>query len=317
MLNHLVKACRGLGHTVQVGNVPPKYPPDWVEVWWGAPQEWQWSRKDVALRVAFTLSESDQLLKSTQERAVDNLQQADIILVPTPASLRCFQEMPIDKPLALWPLGFDPEVFRYSDRGFRSSPFRFLHLGVTQIRKGSWTVPEAFLRAFGSIKDTELTIASYGETEMWKQLAAEYGGHPQITFVAEDKEPPSHYTGQHVLVSPHLAEGWGLCIPEAMALGMICLVSRCSAPRDYFSEDYGWWIEMSDLYAPVSGCLPNTPGLWRLPDVRDLAAKMRYVYEHRGECEEKALVAAEWARKSLSWEIGCQQGLAKVEEWFH
>ena len=175
-------------------------------------------------------------------------------------------------------------------------------------------VPEAFIAAFEDTDDVELTIASYAETPMWKDLNHEYGKHPKIRLVATTHvNPIAHYDKQHVLVSPHLAEGWGLCIPEAMALGMPCIVSRCSAPRDYFRSEFGWWIEMSDLYLPVSGCLNETPGFWRLPDINDLADKMRIAYENREECTFKGKRAAEYAQTCLTWECGAEKALRMIQ----
>jgi len=211
----------------------------------------------------------------------------------------------------IWRFGVNLQVFQWRYRDFNESPFRFLHLGITQFRKGSWLVPEAFVRAFRRDERVELIIATHHEdNKMLARLVDEYGSHPHIFFVvSRHKDPTRHYDGAHVFVSPHLAEGWGLCIPEAMALGIPCIVSRCSAPREYFSSKFGWWCEMSDLYAPVSGCLAATTGFWRLPDVGDLAEKMRYAYEHRDECEEKGERASKYVLENLTWELGVERAL--------
>jgi len=307
----LVRACQNLGHEVWDSNETPRFPHQWIEVWWGAPKDWSWSGKPVVARVGLTLSESDQLIRSEQERALENLKLCDYLFVPTQSSLRAFYEMPLDKEIGLWPLGVDTERFQYTNRFiYADETFRFLHLGVTQFRKGSWLVPEAFIAAFDEGDNVELTIASHGKSPMWESLEWEYGNHPLIKFIAEAKENPArHYDGMHVFVSPHLAEGWGLCITEAMSLGMPCLVSRCSAPRDYFKPDFGWWVEMSGLYAPVRQCLTDTPGFWRLPDVHDLSDKMRYAYEHREECECKGKESAAYVRDNLTWEMGVTKAL--------
>jgi glycosyltransferase involved in cell wall biosynthesis len=91
-----------------------------------------------------------------------------------------------------------------------------------------------------------------------------------------------------------------------MATGMPCIVSRCSAPREYFDKKYGWWVEMSELYSPVSQCFPGITGLWRLPDVNSLADVMRYAYEHRNECKEKGRLASEYVLSDMTWERGVQ-----------
>ena len=266
-------------------------------------------------RVGISLSESDQILKSGQPKAIANLRRCNHLFVPTEFSRRAFNEMSIDVPISLWPLGIDPDVFRYTHRDFDANPFRFLCLGVTQFRKGSWLAPEAFIRAFSPGEPVHLTIASHRESQMYLSLKHEYQWDSRISFICREYENPTiHYDGAHVLVSPHLSEGWGLHITEAMALGIPCIVSRCSAPRDYFRPDCGWWIEMSDHYVPVSGCLVDTPGFWRLPSMQDLADKMRYSYEHQDECEAAAAAAAKYAKNHLTWVHGAQIGLKILGE---
>lgn len=314
VLDELCKACKDLGHTVIKGNAPPKYPWRWVEIWWGAPQDWHWSGKEVSARIAISLSESDQLQKEYQARAIENLKDVDILLVTSESSKRAFLEMPIDVPISLWPLGVDTEVFQYEQRDFSEEPFSFLLLGATQFRKGSWLAAEAFVQAFETHEPVRLTITTHSKTEMFTSLEHEYKTVKQIEFVEHEyKNPARHYQDHHVLLSPHLAEGWGLCITEAMAVGMPCIVSRCSTPREYFSKDFGWWIEMSDLYSPVSGCFPGTAGFWRLPCVASLAENMRYAYEHRDTCEKLAIAASEYAHSHLTWQHGAIKPLAEIE----
>jgi len=306
----LVKACLTLGYQVHSVNTPPKFPHQWIEVWWGAPDQWEWSTKQVKKRVGISLSESDQLRTDTLGEALAALRQCDILFVPCESAKQAFLQMPIDIPIMLWPFGVDPDVFRYQPIDFDTKDFSFLHLGATQFRKGSWLVPEAFIRSFSDDDAVTLTIASYDKTEMMTQLQEEYASHNQIRFVVQAHPvPTTHYHGHHVLVSPHLAEGWGMCITEAMALGMPSIVSRCSAPREYFSSDFGWWVEMSDDYAPVSTCLPGANAFWRLPDVNDLADKMQYVYTHRDECADKGRAAAVHVRKQLTWVHGAEVAL--------
>ena len=167
----LVRACQNLGHEVWDSNETPRFPHQWIEVWWGAPKDWSWSGKPVVARVGLTLSESDQLIRSEQERALENLKLCDYLFVPTQSSLRAFYEMPLDKEIGLWPLGVDTERFQYTNRFiYADETFRFLHLGVTQFRKGSWLVPEAFIAAFDEGENVELTIASHGKSPMWESL---------------------------------------------------------------------------------------------------------------------------------------------------
>jgi glycosyltransferase involved in cell wall biosynthesis len=281
---------------------------DTVELWWGNPKDWQWSRKKVKLRVGFCLSEARSILAFGRDVALENLSKCDFIICPSWHSAQAYLESPLDMPVHVVPLGLDPEEFTFVNRDW-SITLMFLHIGVSQFRKGSWMVPEAFVRAFPKETNVHLTIASaISNRPMYQQLKKEYGKHPRISFQSHFKSSAmEYYKRHHVLVSPHLSEGWGLCIPEALATGMTALVARCSSPLEFFKKDYGWWIEMSELYAPVNGCLPDTGGLWRLPDVDSLANVMLEAHKNRTQCMQKGIHASKVFRECFTWNITAER----------
>ncbi|KKN62399.1 hypothetical protein LCGC14_0511950 [marine sediment metagenome] len=287
---------------------------DWIEMWWGDPEFWEWSQYEVKLRIGLCLSEHQSFFTDNPSTMIQNINQCDFLLCPSYAAMQAYLEAPIEIPIYLMPFGVDEAEFRYYSRDFEEDTFKFLHLGVTQFRKGSWLIIDAWLKAFKKEEPVSLTIATSKNTPMFSQLQKEFGEHPQITFtkrkVASSTE---HYYQHHVLISPHLAEGFALCIPEAMATGMPCIVSRCSAPREYFQKEFGWWIEMSELYSPVNQCKSGISGLWRLPDADSLAEKMRYAYEHRRECLEKGQVASDFVLANLTWAHSANKALEIIK----
>ncbi|MHC4891513.1 MAG: glycosyltransferase, partial [Planctomycetota bacterium] len=248
---------------------------DCIEIWWGDPQFWNWSGLDVKLRVAIALSEARSLLASGRDNAIRNMARADLIVCPSLSATQAFKELPLDAPIVVVPFGVDIDEFPWVERDW-TGQLSFLHAGITQFRKGSWMVPEAFVAAFAEdVGGVRLTIASPRASPMFVQLKAEYGNHRSIDFKLGLEESASTiYNAHHIYVTPHLSEGFGLMIPEAMATGMPAIVARCSAPREFFSPDYGWWIEMSEDYVRVCECLPETSGFWRLPDLDSLVAVM-------------------------------------------
>lgn len=280
----------------------PANPEEYVELFWGDPQWWQWSNDPVRARIAIALSEARSILQQGRLMVISNLNKADRIICPSVAATQAFIEAPIDVPMDVVNFGVDTDEFSYVDRDW-SSELKFFHGGVTQFRKGSWLVPEAFIKAFNTTDAASLTIATRKASPMFLQLKKEYGGHDNITFI--DKLEDSMmglYEDHHIYVSPHLSEGFGLMVPEAMSTGMACLVSRCSAPREYFSNQYGWWVEMSEGYAPVFDCLPDTAGFWRLPSVDSLAKVMREAYADRRECKECGDRGSAFISQSFTWE---------------
>lgn len=280
----------------------PEDPEEYVELWWGDAQFWQWSRYDVRARIAYTLSEAHSIIKSGRERAIANLNRGDVVIATAQCAAIAFLEAPIDKPIKVVFLGANPEQFQYVERSWES-PVKFLHAGVSQIRKGSWLVPEAFIKAFGNEVGVELTISSPNLSDMFVQLSAEYSQHRNISFNGEyDKSIFETYAEHHIYVSPHIAEGFGLMIPESMCTGMPAIVARCSAPREYFCKEHGWWVEMSENYLPVSDCLVDTAGFWRVPSVDSLASVMHDAYSDLEICEQKGRAGSQYIRDTLTWQ---------------
>lgn len=311
----LALAFRNIGITVHddIGYYPPDIK-EYIEMWWCDPEFWEWSDKKVRLRVGVALSEHHSLFASNPKKVINNINKCDILFCPSRFAMRAFLESPINVPIYLMPFGVNPEEFYYVKRDFSS--LRFLHLGVTQFRKGSWLACEGFIKAFNKNDNVSLTIASHRSSNMYEVLRNEYRNNSQIIF--SDKKIPSsmgHYKNHDILVSPHLSEGFGLCIPEAMATGMPAIVSRCSAPLEFFSDKYGWWIEMSELYSPVNQCFPGINGLWRLPDVNSLAERMRYAYENREECVAKSKEASQYVLSNLTWTNSVNTAVGIMEKY--
>ena len=300
--NEIKKALIVEGHIVHPNiENPPKDIEDYVEMWWTDPRFWDWSKLPVKAKIGICLSESHSFITEGKSIAFKNLRQCDSLIIPTEFSATSYREAPIDVPIFIVPFGVN-DNYKYIKRDW-SNTINYLHYGVAQFRKGSWLAPEAFIKAFNYKDKVHLTISSFRQDPMYKQLESEYGKHPKITF--SDKQAPTSleiYSKHHILVSPHLSEGWGLCVPEAMSTGMCCLISRCSSPLEYFSTEYGWWIEMSDNYVPVSKCLQDTPGFWRLPSVDSLVEVMKESYHSRELCMLKGEKASEYILSNYTWQ---------------
>lgn len=313
----LFEAFKKLGH--EVPENPFEAPSDvekYVELWWGDPRDWEWSGLRVKMKAGIALTEARSILAGGREKVIENINECEILFCPTRHALRGFEEAPIDDvDFHIVPFGINDSKYVYVDRKWNKT-LKFLIVGYSQFRKGSWLAPEAFITAFSLQDDTQLTVAclSGDNSLMFSELKAEYGSYPHINFDPKLKKTlMALYKNHHILLSPHLSEGFGLCIPEAMATGMPCIVSRCPAPREFFSKDYGWWIEMSEDYAPVKNCLPDTAGFWRIPDMTSLAEMMRYAHSNRGECKEKGIAASKFVLNNLTWKMTAKKMVAILE----
>jgi glycosyltransferase involved in cell wall biosynthesis len=294
--------------------VAPDEPEDYIELWWGDPQFWRWSDLPVKARVSLALSEARSILFKGRDAVISNLQRSDLIICPSESATIAFAEAPIDTPIRVSPFGVDPREFPYMKRDW-DGRLQFLHAGVTQFRKGSWMVPEAFVAAFKPTDNVQLVMAAPRSSPMFTRLKGEYSKQPNVYFYngREDSLAPL-YEKSHIYVSPHLSEGFGLMPLEAMATGMPCIMARCSSPREYFSKENGWWIEMSDEYAPVTACLPDTGGFWRLPDIKSLIANMRRAYMSRQECEKRGKDASEFTHNCMTWKLTAMSIVEHIKE---
>ena len=159
----LRKAFKAIGEDVydlyDLSGSPPENYEECIEMWWGAPDRWQWSGLPVELRVSIALSEAQSFVTLGRETAIDNLQYSDLIISPSQWATRAIMQSPIDTPVKIVFFEADTDEFPYYERNW-DKPITFLHGGMTQFRKGSWLVPEAFVKAFGNTGMAKLIIAS-------------------------------------------------------------------------------------------------------------------------------------------------------------
>lgn len=208
---NLSEAFKALGHEIEIVD-NPKDPEDLIELWWGDPQYWSWSKLPVKARLGIALSEAHSILTPGRLNALQNLGMCETIICPSQSATIAFLEYPLDMPIKIAMFGINPNEFQYIERDWNKS-FGFFHGGVTQFRKGSWLVPEAFVSTFNKKDRVYLTIASPKASPMYTELKMEYGDHPNIEFIHDIEESSNkYYENHHIYVSPHLSEGFGLCL---------------------------------------------------------------------------------------------------------
>lgn len=292
----------------------PKDTADCIEVWWGDPSVWEWSRES-EIKIGYALSEAESLLTKGRKETLENISKCDMLICPSEFSTRAYKESPIDVPIRVVPLGYNPDSFPYMARSW-VAPIRVLLAGSAQMRKGTQQGIDGFLRAFGTRSKFQLTVWSSVKTPLREQLKNDYASMPNIIFDDGQYDNPNEvYNKHHILLHPHLSEGFGIIPIEAMSNGLVVLLSRVSSPMEYFSKDVGYWIEMSEDYVPVRECLENTNGFWRLPDVASIAQNLKYIASHRGEAKKKTFVANDWV-KQWTWDESAKKLISLIKEEF-
>lgn len=168
-------------------------------------------------------------------RAVRLYRDVDRFTLLTPADAERFRQHGLNNtswipnPLAFWPeQPADPAEGR-----------TVLYLGRLSVEKGPVFLIEAWGRVADRHPDWHLRIVGSGPEEkaIRRAAAALASGGDRISFVApvSDAEPELRAAG--VLALPSLTEGLPLALAEAMALGLPCVATDCSAGVRMLTED--------------------------------------------------------------------------------
>ncbi len=166
-------------------------------------------------------------------------------------------------------------------------------------RKNPIGVVEAFRRAFPSPVGPQLVIKSVrGEAhpEEFQRLRGAVAGRPDIHVIDGYLNTDS----QHALtaacgayVSLHRAEGLGLHLAEAMALGRPVVATGYSGNLEFMDDTNSWLIPYKMVHVPA-GCDPYpTQARWADPDLEAAAVVMREIVADPMRASERGERAAE------------------------
>ena len=166
-------------------------------------------------------------------------------------------------------IGFDSDVFHAKGRSAPFSgpgPYRFLYAG----RLVPYKVPEAAIRAFATsqaLAPHKLSVVGDGpEMERLQAIVRDAGAQDRISFEGRktQAEVAAAMRASDAFIFPSIRElGAGVVI-EAMASGMVTLVSDYGAPGDLVANQRGIAVPLAPLdalsdgfRAAMEGCLEN------------------------------------------------------------
>ncbi|HEY8739521.1 MAG TPA: glycosyltransferase [Candidatus Dormibacteraeota bacterium] len=94
-------------------------------------------------------------------------------------------------------------------------------------------------------------------------------------------------------VSLHRAEGFGLTMAEAMAMGRPVIATGYSGNLDFMTEENSYLVAWQPTLVGVDAAVYPATGRWAEPDLDDAARLMRHVFEHQEEAATRGRRARE------------------------
>lgn len=253
------------------------------------------TRLESPIRLLYTMFESTKI----PAEWVDYLEQADRVLVPSKFCQEVFAKSGIESQVI--PLGYNDEMYKFIDRSPKNPEkknFTFLHYNAFNIRKGFTEVFKAFVKEFKPDEPVQMIFKTTLPSMPIPISPQQYPNIKVICGSISDELQRDLLRQSDCFVFPSRGEGFGLPPLEAMATGMPTIISNTSGMTEYFNTDLMYGVKVKEecpaIYSRYKG---EDVGKMFISDVDDLAAQMRYVYEHQDEAFAKGRAAAEYVKQ--------------------
>lgn len=252
-------------------------------------------RLEAPYRMIYTMFESDKIPDDWKEY----LDAADKVLVPSKWCQEVFKKSGIDTEVV--PLGYNDKVFTYHERKNKRKArkdFIFLHYNAFNIRKGFLEVFKAFNKAFKKDEPVRMVFKTTLDHIPLPITKKEYPNIDIITGKFSDKELLKTIQDADCFVFPSRGEGFGMTPLECMATGMPVIVPNAHGISEYFNDEFMYEAKVAETCPGIYSRYKNQDvGKMVICDVDQLAAQMRYIYEHQEEALAKGKKAAEYAKQ--------------------
>jgi GT2 family glycosyltransferase len=251
-------------------------------------------------------------------------------------------------PIHVIPPGVHPAFLNYYQRPIKKDKFTFLTVGVSQDRKDTYRLVQAFCEAFPKNASyfpecepgielkpgqVELVLKSnnFGELSWVHSQGFSNVANIRTIFTGDDpradrknlsrQEMYDLYCEADCLVHPSHGEGVGYPLLEGAATGLPVIFTNWSAPAEYFDESNSYpcslgpnGTDMIDAYNGHGG-QPGENGKWANVHIGHLKHLMRHVIRNRADAAKIGRQAAEHVKKKFNWEESARYLVPMLFEW--
>jgi len=191
----------------------------------------------------------------------------------------------------------------------------FLFVGGTIRRKGADLLVQAYADTFSAGDDVTLVLKDTGASSFYQHnnLLPEIRNTrrrakaPHILLLTEeldDAKLASLYRGCDALALPYRGEGFGMPLIEAMACGKPVVTTAAGPALEFCPPDASYLVRAPET--PVADPPPpfgefSREWTWFEPDLVELAATLRAIYEDRDEAMRRGALAGGRVLKTHAW----------------
>lgn len=242
-------------------------------------------------KVLYSMFESTRLSPSW----TPYLEMADKIFVPSKFCKKAFEASGVKAKVV--PLGYNSKDFFYKEKE-DDGVFTFVMYNAFDMRKGWDLVFEAFQKEFKDNEKVKLILKTTAKVLPFPILPSQY---PNIEVIKESltsNQLRLLLQSADCFVFPSRGEGFGLTPLEALACGTTAIIPNASGMSEYFDKRYFIELKVKGEREPIYENFDiNEVGKMIEPDVKDLAKKMRWAFNHQKECWEMGKKGSKWVAK--------------------
>lgn len=263
------------------------------------------------VNIGYTGADSSGWYKSSSEvlPAVVCNEFMDYMLTPSGYSKDIMANNGVEVPIRIFPHGIDPEIFKPKEL-LKSSPFTFLYIGETSLRKGT----QDLIMAFQSIFDNDNfrlnihknTHMDYYQGEEIERLCSSSKHINLISKNEGQKNLVKLFYDSHCYVYPVRADWFGMTPFEALATGTPVVATSSNG---YYEFLRGLLSLVPCVSTPIGNDHPYLKGNWNHVNPKILSQAMFTVYKNYETFLKKAMKTAEFMHEKFTWESVTKQYL--------